>query len=108
MTAMERPVLLTALGASDMRGVAIIDRDMHRPEGLWRPAECDGKEAYATKAAAIERIKRARKRHSTRKKANQGWAKGLIFTPYRCPHCHQFHVGATDRVASNGNKRKMY
>ena len=89
-----------------MRGIAVTDTDFKRFHRLCPPAECMGKEPYASKAEAIKRIQRARKRHSTKGHKN-GWGKGLIFSPYRCPHCHQWHVGATDREKF-GQKRKVF
>lgn len=57
-------------------------------------AECEGKTAYCSKGAAIERIKQSQKRKRSRR--HKGWAKHMILVPYRCPHCHHWHVGGTD------------
>ena len=55
--------------------------------------ECFGKTSYATKAKAITRIQRQVRDKRRRKHT------GLhtVLVPYRCPHCHQWHVGGTSR-----------
>ena len=60
--------------------------------GCWKEAECDGKTAYPSKAAAIRRIEAQSKRGF---KSKRGFRKDAVLTPYHCPHCQSWHVGAT-------------
>lgn len=76
-------------------------RNKYRGNKRYDPrSECFGKTAYCSKGAAIERIKQSRKHH--RKRRSDGWGKSLILTPYRCPHCHHWHVGGTDKFSTDG------
>lgn len=63
--------------------------------GCWREAECDGKTPYASKAEAIRRIKCQEKSRGFKRKG--GLSKLVALVPYRCPHCHCWHVGGTDK-----------
>lgn len=54
---------------------------------------CFGKTPYASKAAAVERIKHQRKRKGPRRTGR--WYGHMELLPYRCPDCHQWHVGNT-------------
>lgn len=67
--------------------------------GCWPAAECEGKTKYATKAEAITRIRYQAKRGF---KGERGFRKEAKLSPYRCPHCNAWHVGAT--VPRGGRK----
>lgn len=50
--------------------------------GHYDPSPCDGKIAYATKARALDVIRRKRRRHQT-----------AALEPYRCTICGGYHIG---------------
>lgn len=62
---------------------------------MGREAECDGKTKYATKAKAIERMEYQMCDRRRRKRKGSRIAKQAKMEVYHCPHCHQWHVGAT-------------
>jgi hypothetical protein len=86
----------------------VMNEDREREANPFnRMGECFGKEAYASKADAISRIKHTRKRHGHKGKS-KGWGKQVILAPYRCPHCHEWHVGGTTPTGRHGTKHKVY
>jgi hypothetical protein len=68
--------------------------------GAWPETECQGKATYPSKAAAISRIRHQSKRGF---RCEKGFRKAAVMSPYRCPHCKQWHVGAT--VPSKGKRK---
>jgi hypothetical protein len=56
-------------------------------------SECSGKTVYASKGAAIVRIRMRKKMRRSRR--NKGWFAGCGLMPYRCPHCHGWHIGSS-------------
>lgn len=60
--------------------------------GAWPSAECEGKTQYQSKAAAVSRIRYQAKRGFRRE---SGFRKEAKLSPYHCPHCGSWHVGAT-------------
>lgn len=57
-------------------------------------ADCFGKTRYCSKGAAIDRIRQQEKMR--RMKRRKSWRGKVVLVPYRCPHCHHWHVGSTD------------
>lgn len=53
--------------------------------------DCQGKQAFPSKAAALDIEHKREKRPGVLRR------KGVLM-PYRCPHCHQWHLGHKKNV----------
>lgn len=58
-------------------------------------ASCAGKTQYASRGDAVKVLLRMAKRKRVRRNSKRHLDDRRV--PYKCPHCHQWHLGSNSR-----------